>query len=67
MGSKPRGDRIKVALKKGHIRRGRYGAEDKDVVSIESELRGDLERDVSYTIDVDEKKEGTKNRTLRDS
>ena len=35
---KPGGDRMKIGLEKRHVRRGGYGMEMKDVISIESEM-----------------------------
>ena len=64
MGRKPVGNGVDIRLEKAHVRLGGSRAGKKDVISIEREVRGNREGDVSNAIDVYKKEEGAEDRTL---
>ena len=64
VGRKPGGNGVEIGLDKAHVRLGGNRLENKDVISIEREVRGNREGDVSNTIDVYKKEEGAEDRTL---
>ena len=64
MGRKPGGSGVEIRLEKAHVRLGGNRAEKKDVISIEREVRGNKEGDVSNAIDVYKKEEGAEDTTL---
>ena len=49
-----------------YVRKGGNRTEKKGVISVERKMRGSIERDVSYTLDLVKKEEGAKYGTLGD-
>ena len=58
MGRKPGGNGVEIRLEKAHVRLGGNRAEKKDVISIEREVRGNREGNVSNAIDCTRKSRG---------
>ena len=64
MRCEPRGDIVEVKLEYRHVRGGIYRPENKNIISIEDEMRKGGKGTISNTIYVDEEKERTKDRSL---